>query len=587
MMMMMMFERQKPSDSCHPARLALQQSISTMERKSIRDVEPLLASVNASSVAINGSSYVEYSSRSDPDEEQHSTSNSNDNYMMHGSPFSVITHNQETSYSLPSLSKILIFQSTSMLIWLTDPLLSLIDMTVVGWTTHNPVMQLAAMGPATTLMDTLLYILYFLAIGMNNQLTILLGELACNQGKKSVCSCEQPQQQQQDVRATLLFRQLQVTASRFMGLAVLAGLAILLLVWTLGYKILSHFTNGDVELIDLAIGYCRIRALNAPLAVLCMVAQSFCLVTHQVSTVRKAIIAAVLCNSLGDVLLTPRMGLKGSALATVAANVSAAMILLPQVYCTMQEWKYREVQAAIVPLSISSSFYSDWQPIPFMTLPDMPSFVETTKTTFPLALTMWARMGSYCALTLRVTQLGSSALAVHNILLRVYFLLGCLSESVGQTAQTLLPAALYPRRVTKDCTDITNRLFLVSICAASLGSTTALCLLWKARGTLAQGVGMSVDDVHSASIFAAISLALHAFGTLMEGISIAKRDFGSLIKTYVISFGVHLYILRKTDAIGSIWMSLVGWHCSRIANFVMWGHLQFTEEDMTKKQLVD
>jgi Na+-driven multidrug efflux pump len=64
----------------------------------------------------------------------------------------------------------------------------------------------------------------------------------------------------------------------------------------------------------------------APVAVLGMVAQSTCLVTHHTSTVRYAIAAAVASNCLCDAILTPIVGMDGAAMAKVAANGSEAVI---------------------------------------------------------------------------------------------------------------------------------------------------------------------------------------------------------------------------------------------------------------------
>lgn len=59
-----------------------------------------------------------------------------------------------TLEKVPSYKTLLKFCATTVLIWLSEPLLSLVDTTVVGWTQGSAsVVQLASLGPATTLME--------------------------------------------------------------------------------------------------------------------------------------------------------------------------------------------------------------------------------------------------------------------------------------------------------------------------------------------------------------------------------------------------------------------------------------------------
>lgn len=77
------------------------------------------------------------------------------------------------------------FISTTIIIWLSEPLLSLVDTTIVGKfasstniaTASNIIkgvapetLQLAALGPATMLCDNAFYLTYFLAMATTNQL---------------------------------------------------------------------------------------------------------------------------------------------------------------------------------------------------------------------------------------------------------------------------------------------------------------------------------------------------------------------------------------------------------------------------------
>ena len=86
--------------------------------------------------------------------------------------------------TIPSYKAILVFVFTTVLIWLTEPLLSLVDTTVVGRPPKYPrrtslglhsiplhTVELASLGPATLLCDTLVYLTYFLAIATTNSVS--------------------------------------------------------------------------------------------------------------------------------------------------------------------------------------------------------------------------------------------------------------------------------------------------------------------------------------------------------------------------------------------------------------------------------
>jgi Na+-driven multidrug efflux pump len=142
------------------------------------------------------------------------------------------------------------------LIWLSEPLLSLVDTTIVGLTTPSSkraVVQIAALGPATTLYDSAIYMTYFLAIAATNQLAPALA-------KKD-------------------YKRLRRSTSHLMGLALLFGGIVSAVTFGWGRQIISTMVGSSMAeteqmIIPLATNYARIRASVAPLCVVDFVAQS-------------------------------------------------------------------------------------------------------------------------------------------------------------------------------------------------------------------------------------------------------------------------------------------------------------------------
>jgi MatE len=155
---------------------------------------------------------------------------------------------------LPSYRSLIVFTVTTILIWLSEPLLSLVDTAIVGLTAASgtsSVVQIAALGPATTLFDSAIYMTYFLAIATTNQLAPAL--------------------------ARREWKILRTSTSHIMGLASLFGCLVTAVVFGWGHTLIGHMvgpTITDLTIVPLATNYARIRAAVAPFAVIGFVAQS-------------------------------------------------------------------------------------------------------------------------------------------------------------------------------------------------------------------------------------------------------------------------------------------------------------------------
>jgi len=494
---------------------------------------------------------------------------------------------------VPSFRTLGGFLSTTCLIWLSEPLLSLVDTTFVSFQKSGAVAQLAAMGPATTFMDTVLYMTYFLAIATTNKLAEHL--------------------------AAKDYRELQQWTSRLLGVAFACGGLVALATFAAGPSLLSKMAGASAAtspgIVPLATGYAQIRAAVAPLSVAGMVAQSLCLVTGQTKAVMASVGLASVLNIAGDALLTPIWGMHGASAATAVASSGAAILLLRQVYKQMKSWRKLEVeqqQAADKVVSIMSTPVSDqgrdirkWletsngtgaadtstvttsvslqrpdesdqpqqhqlSPVPLVSFPDRKSLFGLVKLSLPLAFNMWAKMASYGALTVRATAFGAVPLAANSILVRVFYFLCCLADGLGQATQAYLPATLYPKFHKKSFRKVMLRLGAVAALAAVGGGQLAKSMLSPGGASfLARDAGI-VAQLTAAAPYLAGCLALHPFITVMEGTVIAKREFGNLVKTYTITLALFAGVLSSCTNIAGVWQSLLFWQVSRLVNYVLW-----------------
>ena len=180
----------------------------------------------------------------------------------------------------------------------------------MGLTQSNAVTQLAALGPATTLIDSLIYATYFLSIATTNTIA---GALARNDGE-----------------------QLRTTTAHVVTVAILLGLSCTLFCWTGAVPLLRGMVGGDPQLLYFASRYVWIRATTAVCAVTGVVLQSICLASLDTRTPVVAVAVASVTNIVGDILLR-QWGLLGAATATAAASVCSAAILWRAV--VRNQWK--------------------------------------------------------------------------------------------------------------------------------------------------------------------------------------------------------------------------------------------------------
>jgi len=509
----------------------------------------------------------------------------NDNERL---PTTVVVPKESSSVSkqvVPTYQRLFVFASTTMLIWLSEPLLSLVDTTVVGMTQgHQAVVQLAALGPATTLFDSLLYLTYFLAIATTNLISQQL--------------------------ATRNYRQLQRTTSHVLGVATVLGFLTQLVVLLLGQPLLKSMAgaSGTTELLFFAFRYTWIRALASVSSVVGMVAQSFCLATLDTKTPAYAVLAASTINLVGDWALAP-WGVQGAAVATATSSVASTMILMKAVRTKLQFWRQQEILSGTVingsnhnmPLEqrqtnhnvsqynvadevatderdkddianvtqIPNEIPTEPSPpeIPLLSLPDTQSMIDLIKLSGPIFFVILAKIACYGAMTLRCTDFGVVALASHSVMMRVFFFYGCFGDSVSQTAQTFLPATLYPQIVRKDFRKILQRLLVIALGIGVLNSQLSIWILRNLGGYLTQDmriITMMKDHAH----WLGAALFLHPLILMCEGTVIAARDFGTLVTTYVATLGLHFGILKFfCGSFPAVWRCFFLFQSIRLVNF--------------------
>lgn len=503
-------------------------------------------------------------------------------------------HDDKTSV-LPSYRQLLLFFATTTLIWLSEPLLSLVDTTVVGWAPQNgAILQLASLGPATTLYDSLLYLTYFLAIATTNKLA-------------------------PDI-ALRRYRSLQQTTSHVLGVSLVLGAATTVVVMLFGKQLLSMILGGGsggtvaakdtAALLFYASRYIWIRGSICIASIMGMVMQSFCLATLNTKTPAQAVLVASVVNVVGDIALRP-WGVQGAALATAVSSLLSSFILFGAVRKQMKEWRKKEKQEYVLALQDSddSSVVEDAllsnttmslehqseskeeaafvvpERVPLLSLPDRKSFIDLVKLSGPIFFVILAKIACYGAMTVRTTEFGVVPLAAENIMMRVFFIFGTFGDALSQAAQSYLPASLYPKVRQKSFRKLFKRLLVLAGVVGVTNSRVSVLILKRLGRFLANDSNI-VQLMASNTLFLGLAILVHPFILIFEGAVIASRDFRTLVTTYLVTLGVHFSILNFfTNTFPGIWRTFFLFQSIRVVNFGY--HVWKKQADIRRQEAQD
>ena len=214
----------------------------------------------------------------------------------------------------PTTATLARFALPTLAAWLVSPLMSLVDTAVVGRDSVTA-LNLAALGPATMISDSMSYLFSFLSVATTNLVATALSDSA---GADSVSGGGNSHE-----------------LARIFGsavrLAVLCGLISALLQATFGRAVLARYTAArSAALVSPAYTYVRIRALGAPAALLVRVGTATCLALKDPLSPLLAVAMGGALNLALDVLLVSKLGrgIGGAAWATVASEAVCAVLVL-------------------------------------------------------------------------------------------------------------------------------------------------------------------------------------------------------------------------------------------------------------------
>lgn len=428
-----------------------------------------------------------------------------------------------------------------LLIWISGPIMSMVDTSAVGLTAG--LNELAALGPATGLTDMTLYCFTFLSVVVTNLV------------------------------ASALVRKDELSAQRgvedgVLVACLLGSLTSAILLSPLGSVALNFFTHAGgpsaAAYFGIALSYVRIRALGVVPVLCSIVYMSACLARRDTKLPLIAVLASVFANAVGDVFLVLGcgQGAAGTAWATVLAQVASWIVLWRNEVKVRRATK--QLCGVLPRRSISERLCSLRF---FMKRSLAPAFALASKGSITMCLMATA---SVC---------GTVGVAAHQVAYSIFLLFVPFGEALGQTVQALLPAVNVepdggspPKgKLSEAGRQFTNKLAQAAVGIGLLAAFAAGSLpLFASRFfTTDAAVGLQLQRL-SPYIFG-ITL-FHALNTTLEGILFTSGDENFLGRVYPLSCAIMcvlMFQLRQRSApLTQIWTLLCGFHVTRVSTFL-------------------
>lgn len=441
----------------------------------------------------------------------------------------------------PTLKDLINFALPCLALWISGPLLSLVDTAAVGLTA-KPGMgaaELGALGPATTFIDGSTYLFAFLNVATTNLYASALAKHADDEEKAK--------------RATDAVVR---TAAK---IALICGFGITSLLYFQGNFLLSLYVGkASEQIIQPASEYVFIRSLSLPTSLLAGVLQAALLGAKDSVTPLVAVLASTIVNVLGDGALVVflKWGTAGAAIATTAAQWAGTTALWGPARNKL--FTKSTPEQRLENKVTSKSFLAFAAPVLTLILGKLAAFGVMTHVAAALP--------------------GEAALASHQIVLSLFFFLSPFLEVISQTAQTFLPQYYVTKspEFNTEAQVLAARLLKLGVL---VGGGIALVAASIPRFF---PFILTNDAVVQASV-KPLALPLFLGGLLTapvavsEGVLLARRELKYLASVYVLSTIIFPFGLFKLKAgggpVSNVWYGFVFFQMFRAACFTgkLWG----------------
>lgn len=379
----------------------------------------------------------------------------------------------ESKNIFEQLREIVVFAGPALGIWLSGPIMSLIDTAVIG---NSSSLELAALGPGTVLCDQFCYIFMFLSVATSNLVATALA-----------------QKNREEAAGHL---------SRLLFVSLACGMGMFFFTWFGATPLMTAFVGTkNAALVPAALPYVQIRAFGWPAVLVGMVAQSASLGMQDSWAPLKVLAIASSVNLVGDIFLCSVLGygIAGAAWATMASQYVGVILMLK----SLNDKGYN-------PLAIS--------------LPSLKELKIMVNLAAPVLLTMLSKVCFYTVITYLASSLGAVTLAAHQVMIGVYSLCTVWGEPLAQTAQSFMPELICGAdRNLQKARDLLKSLMMIGIVVGLTLGCCAISVPWLFPQVFTRDLAI-VAQMRSVSVPFLFSLMITPPTLSLEGTLLAGGD---------------------------------------------------------------
>ncbi|CAM6102946.1 unnamed protein product [Calypogeia fissa] len=431
-------------------------------------------------------------------------------------PALLVGEGEQSKSLLEQAREIFVFAGPALGIWLSGPLMSIIDTAVIG---NSSSLELAALGPGTVFCDQTSYVFMFLSIATSNLIATALAHKDESEAAEHL--------------------------SRLLFVSLACGVGMLALTEVFATPLLQAFVGvSNYSLIPAARLYVQIRALAWPVVLMGMVAQSASLGMQDSWAPLKVLAIASFVNLFGDIFLCSVLGygIGGAAWATMASQYVGGFLMLKAIG-----------DKGYNPLAIS--------------VPNFTELMNMFNIAGPVLLTMLSKVAFYTLITFLATSLGATTLGAHQVMIGVFSLCTVWGEPLCQTAQSFMPGLIYGSgRNLKQARSLLRTLIVIGVFLGVSLACIAMSVPWLFPQIFTSDPAI-ISQMRSVSVPFLISIILTPPTLSCEGTLLAGRDLKFLGISMASCFcgGTLLLLVLNKLGVGLIgsWWTLVAFQSAR------------------------
>jgi Na+-driven multidrug efflux pump len=471
----------------------------------------------------------------------------------------------------PSFRDCLSFALPALGIYACPPLMSLIDASFIG---RSSSVELAALGPASSISDSAPLPLLFLSIASTNLIAKAFS---------------------QKDKATL------VRVSRTaLGMGAIGGVILAILLYTFAnpLSVLYCGTSSAAVLAPPCTKYVAIRALALPFVVLSTIAQAISIGTKDTRTPMASVAMAGALNLFGDFILVKWLGqgIAGAAWATSLSQVLSAGLLLRVLKKRGFLKQQYEQQHALNGQRDARKEEENKTPATWQGGNNIQENVSTTETIqqllsfIPFLFVMSVKIFWHNSCAATAASLGGAKAAAHTALLSVAMLCFLLGDAGSSLAQAFLPAFLQTQGATTngdeeihaatfDLDAAMPTIKQLLKCTLSI-STAAVCLasvIIGIFGSQITGDPAVLSEMRKTLPWIVTALSFHGSAVTLEGLLLVRKKFRVLSLCYttlaLTVAGFQLATKQFNLGLAGVWGCYIWFCASRVLTFSAIGGL--------------